>query len=394
MRRYKGRSTTAVHSGEHFDATTGAVNTPIFQSSTFRFPTADERTWEGELPEGAYIYSRQGNPTVEASERKIAALESGDRALLFASGMAAISSTLLAYLEKGDGVVSQEDIYGGTYNLLRYHLAPLGFGVRFAPTADTDGLIAAIAPGTKVVWLESPTNPLLKLVDYPAVARAAHEQGAIVVLDNTFASPVNQRPLEAGVDIVMESGTKYLGGHSDLLAGAVASNGLDLGPVWKKRVALGGALDPLAAFLLERGMKTLPLRMERHNRNAQAVAEHLRDHPLVEAVHHPGLPEHPQHALARRLMSGFGGMVSFEVKGGRRCAEKAMSSLQVVKMATSLGGVESLASMPLNSSHSALPAEERARLGIKDGLIRLSVGIEDLEDLQEDLDQALRASQC
>jgi len=393
MRKYKGLSTAAVHSGEHFDERTGAVNTPIFQSSTFRFPTSDERTWEGELPEGTYIYSRQGNPTVEAAERKIAALESGDRALLFSSGMAAISSTLLAYLSKGGRVVSQEDIYGGTFSLLRFHLQPLGFDVHFAPT-DTEALIAAITPQTEVVWLESPTNPLLKIVDYPEVAKAAHEQGAIVMVDNTFASPANQRPLEAGADLVMESGTKYLGGHSDLIAGAVAARSLDLEPVWKKRVVLGGSLDPFAAFLLERGMKTLAVRMERHNSNAQSVAEYLQDHPLVDRVHYPGLPEHPHHALAKRLLDGFGGMVSFEVKGGRRCAERTMSSLQVVKMATSLGGVESLASMPLNSSHHSMSPEERARLGIADGLIRLSVGIEDLEDLKEDLDQALRASQC
>lgn len=392
MRKYKGLSTAAVHSGEHHDKETGSVNTPIYQSSTFYFPTQDKRTWEGEVPDGSYIYSRYGNPTTDAVERKIADLESGKRCLLFASGMAASSTALLTYVKTGDRVVSQEDVYGGTYNLMRYHLMPLGIDIRFAPTADTEALIAAIAPGTKLVWLETPTNPLLKLVDYPAVTKAAHEQGALVVLDNTFASPVNQRPLEVGVDLVMESGTKYLGGHSDLLAGAIVADGLDLGPVWKKRIVLGGAMDPFTAFLLERGMKTLVLRMRAHNENGMAIAEYLEDHPLVERVHYPGLRGHPQHGLARKLLSGFGGMLSFEVKGGRQAAERAMSAMKLVKMATSLGGVESLVSMPLNSSHAALPAEERARLGIRDSLVRLSVGIEDVEDLKEDLDQALRSA--
>ena len=389
----RGMSTKAVHSGERIDKGTGAVNTPIYQSSTFYFPTDDPRTWEGEVPEGSYIYSRQANPTVEAAERKIAALESGKRCILFSSGMAAISSILMAYLGKGDMVVSQEDIYGGTYALMRNHLPKLGIQVRCGPTVDTAGLIDAIVPGTKLVWLESPTNPLLALVDYPEVVKAAHERGAIVALDNTFASPVNQRPLEGGADIVMESGTKYLGGHSDLLAGAVISNGFDISPVFDKRTVLGGSLDPFAAYLLERGMKTLPLRMERHNRNGGTIARFLEDHPMVDAVHYPGLDSHPQHALAERLLSGFGGMMSFEVKGGRLAAEKTMRSMRLIKMATSLGGVESLVSMPLNSSHRPLPPEVRARLGITDSMLRLSVGIEDAEDLEEDLEQALRASQ-
>jgi methionine-gamma-lyase len=392
MRKYKGMSTTAVHSGEHHDKETGAVNTPIYQTSTFYFPTQDRRTWEGEVPDGSYIYTRYGNPTTEAAERKIAELESGRRCLLFASGMAATSTTMLSYVQAGDRIVSQEDVYGGSYNLMRYHLAPLGIDVRFAPTADTAALIEAITPGTKLVWLESPTNPLIKLVDYPEVTKAAHEQGAMVILDNTFATPVNQRPLEAGVDLVMESGTKYFGGHSDLLAGAIVSNGFDLNPVWKKRIVMGGSLDPFVAFLLERGMKTLVVRMKCHNENGQAIAEYLEDHPRVEKVYYPGLKSHPQHELARKLMSGFGGMLSFEVKGGRKAAEKAMSSMKLIKMATSLGGVESLVSMPLNSSHAALPPQERARLGIRDSLVRLSVGIEDVEDLKEDLDAALRST--
>jgi cystathionine beta-lyase/cystathionine gamma-synthase len=392
MKNTKGQSTISVHSGEHLDRETGSVNTPIYQSSTFFFPTGDKRTWDGEVPDGSYIYTRYGNPTISAAEREIAALESGKHCLLFASGMAATSTTLLTYLKAGDRLVSQEDIYGGSYNLMRYHLTSLGIDVSFAPTADTGALIEAIVPGTKLVWLESPTNPLLKLVDYPEVIKAAHERGAMVVVDNTFATPINQRPLEAGADLVMESGTKYFGGHSDLLAGAVVANDLDIAPVMRKRIVLGGSMDPMAAFLLERGMKTLALRVKCHNQNGLAIAEHLEDHPLVDRVYYPGLESHSQHALARKLMAGFGGMVSFEVKGGRKAAERVMSSMKLVKMATSLGGVESLVSMPLNSSHAAVPPEERARLGIRDSLVRLSVGIEDVEDLEEDLDQALRSA--
>jgi cystathionine gamma-lyase len=391
MRRFKGSSTTAVHSGEPHDRI-GPVNTPIVQSSTFYFPTQDRRTWEGEVPPGSFIYSRYGNPTVEVVERKLAELESGKQALLFASGMAAITTAMLTYVRSGERIVSQEDVYGGSYNLMRNHLAPLGIDVEFVPSTDTEALVQAITPRTKLVWLESPTNPLLKMVDYPEVVKAAHEEGALAAIDNTFATPINQRPLECGADLVMESGTKYLGGHSDLLAGAIVSDNVDLEPVMRKRVALGGTMDPFAAYLLERGMKTLAVRMRCHNHNAQEVAEFLQDHPRVERVHYPGLKDHPQHSLARKLMSGFGGMLSFEVKGGREGAERTMSSTRVIKMATSLGGVESLVSMPLNSSHHALPAKERERLGIRDSLLRLSVGIEDPVDLIEDLDLALRSN--
>ena len=390
---YKGMSTKAVHSGERPEIPTGAVNTPIYQSSTFIFPTDDPRTWDGDAPEGTYMYSRKANPTVEVAERKIAELESGKRCLLFSSGMAAISSILTAYLSRGDAIVSQEDIYGGTYAFLRNALPRMGVEVRFGPTADTGALIDAIVPGTKVVWLESPSNPLMRLVDYPEVAKAAHERGAITVIDNTLASPMNQRPLEMGVDIVTESCTKYLGGHSDLLAGAVVSNAFDISAVHDARTSFGGSLDPFASFLLERGMKTLPLRMERHNRNGLEIARFLEDHPAVERVHYPGLESHPQHALAKRLLSGCGGLMSFEVKGGRQAAEKTMRSMRLIKMATSLGGVESLISMPLNTSHRPLPPQERKRLGITDSMLRVSLGIEDVEDLREDLDQALRASQ-
>lgn len=389
MASTRGQSTKAVHSGEP-EERKGGVNTPIVQSSTFYYPTDDRRTWEGEVPPGSFIYSRYSNPTVEVAERKIAELESGNQAVLFASGMASITAALMTYVRLGQRIVAQEDIYGGTYNLMRNHLTPLGMKIDLVGT-DTKTLINAITEDTCMVWLETPTNPLLKLVDYPAVTRAAHERGALVAVDNTFATPVNQRPLESGVDLVMESGTKYLGGHSDLLAGAIITRDMDLDPLMRKRIATGGAMDPFAAYLLERGMKTLTVRVRCHNSNALTLAQYLQDHPMVEAVHYPGLADHPQHALAAQLMSGFGGVLSFEVRGGREDAERTMSSLRLVKMATSLGGVESLVSMPLNSSHHALPPQERERLGIKDSLLRLSVGIEDIDDLIEDIDQALRS---
>jgi methionine-gamma-lyase len=392
MRKYKGLSTKAVHSGEQLDPRFGSVNTAIYQTSTFFFPTSDPRTWEGEVPDGSYIYTRYSNPTLRAVEDKLAVLEGGERGLVFSSGMAAISTSLLTFLEQGDRVLSVEDIYGGTYNLMVNHLRGLGIKVDFAPTTDTERLIAAISKGTKVVYLEAPTNPLLKLIDVPAVVKAAHEAGAMVMMDNTFATPVNQQPLAMGVDLSLHSCTKYLNGHSDLIAGAAIGRTADIEAMARKRIVLGGVIDPMGAFLLSRGIKTLAIRMERHNSNGLAVAKFLESHPLVDRVHYPGLPSHPQHDLASRTMSGYGGMVSFEVKGGRKKAERMMQNLQVVKMATSLGGVDSLVSMPLNSSHAAVPPQERARLGIKDSLVRLSVGIEDVEDITDDLDQALRAA--
>lgn len=390
--KHKGLSTVAVHSGEPKDEQFGSVNVPIEQTSTFYFPTDDPRTWDGQVPDGSYIYTRYGNPTIRAVEDKIASLESGERALAFSSGMAAITATLTTLLEKGDRIVSMEDVYGGTFNLMKNELPRLGIEVDFVSSTETVDIVERILPGTKVVYLESPTNPMLRIVDVPEITKAAHEIGATVVIDNTFATPVNQRPFEMGVDIIIHSCTKYLNGHSDVIAGAVVSRSHSLEGVWKKRVVFGGSLDPLAAFLLLRGMKTLVLRMQRHNASGMAVAEFLEDHPKVERVHYPGLSSHPQHALAGKLMSGYGGMVGMEVTGGRAGAEKVLRSLSLIKRATSLGGVDSLASMPLNSSHAALSAADRARLGIEDSLVRLSIGVEDVEDIKEDLDQALRSS--
>jgi cystathionine beta-lyase/cystathionine gamma-synthase len=389
MRKYKGMSTAAVHSGEAKDEQFGSVNFPIFQTSTFYFPTEDPRTWEGQVPDGSYIYTRYGNPTIRAAEDKIAYLEGADKGLIFSSGMAAIAATLMTLLGDRDQLVSVEDVYGGTFNLMKNEFSRLGVQIKFVDSTKTSEIIAAITDKTKVVYLESPTNPMLKLVDIPVVAKAAHDKGATVVIDNTFATPVNQNPISMGVDVVIHSCTKYLNGHSDLIAGAVVGKSAMIDSIWKKRVVFGGSLDPIGAYLLIRGMKTLVIRMARHNENGKAIAEYLEDHRKVERVYYPGLASHPQHELASRLLRGFGGMVSFEVAGGRDAAENVLRSLSLIKKATSLGGVDSLASMPLNSSHAALSPSDRTRLGIKDSLIRLSIGIEDVEDLKEDIDQAL-----
>ncbi|MBM4237039.1 MAG: aminotransferase class I/II-fold pyridoxal phosphate-dependent enzyme [Euryarchaeota archaeon] len=386
---YRGMSTIAVHAGEWKDEFSGSVTTPIYQTSTFYFPTADPSTWEGQVPDGSYIYTRYGNPTARAVEDKVAAMEGAEKGLAFSSGMAAITTTLLSLLEKGDRIVSVEDVYGGTFSFMRNELPRLGVEIDFVDSTNTPGIIDAIKEGAKVVYLESPTNPMLKIVDVPTVARAAHDRGAIVVMDNTFSTPVNQNPIPMGVDLVIHSCTKYLNGHSDLIAGVVVGASAHIDRIWKKRILMGGTLDPLGAFLLLRGMKTLVIRMARHNENGMAMAEFLEGHERVERVYYPGLRSHPQYDLAKGLLRGFGGMVSFEVAGGRAGAETFLRSLQLVKKATSLGGVDSLASMPLNSSHAALSPADRARLGIKDSLVRLSIGIEDVEDLKADIDQAL-----
>jgi len=384
-----GRSTKSVHGGELSKDCHGAVTTPIFQTSTFFFPTDDPVTWEGKVPEGSYIYSRWGNPTIAAVEAKLASLENAKSAVVFSSGMAAISSTLLAMLKKGDRLVSIEDLYGGTFSLMRDELPRLGVEVRMVNTTDVEAMERELKKGAGAVYLESPTNPLLKLVDLKAVAEMAHSVGAKVIMDSTFATPINQTPIDLGVDLVIHSATKYLNGHSDLIAGAVTGSKEDMERIAKKRILFGGSLDPMGAFLLMRGMKTLDVRMERHNRNALEVAKFLENHNRVERVNYPGLPSHPQHELAERQMRGFGGMVSFEVAGGRAGAEKLLRSVRLIKRATSLGGADSLVSMPLNSSHSSLTPAERERLGIRNSLVRLSVGIEDVQDIIDDLNRGL-----
>ena len=376
--------TRVVHAGQPPDPQTGAVMTPIYATSTY--VQASPGVHKG------YDYARTRNPTRDALEACVADLEGGDAGFAFASGMAAIA-TLLELLDAGSHVVAMHDLYGGSYRIFeRVRKRSAAMQVSFADLSDPRSLEAAIRPNTRMVWIESPTNPLLKLVDLGAVAAIARSRGLLSVCDNTFASPWIQRPLEHGFDIVVHSTTKYLNGHSDLIGGAVV---IRRNEELKSRLAflqnaLGGVPSAFDAFLTLRGIKTLALRMERHCANALAVAQFLEEHANVERVIYPGLASHPQHALARRQMDGrYGGMVTAVLKGGLEAAKRFLQRCELFALAESLGGVESLIEHPAIMTHASLPAEVRAQLGIDDGLVRLSVGIEDVDDLIAELGRAL-----
>lgn len=376
-----GFSTRAIHAGQAPDAATGAVTVPIYQTSTF--------AQDGVGKHRGYEYARTGNPTRAALEQCIAALEGGQHGLAFASGMAA-ESAVMQLLQPGDHTVAMDDLYGGTYRLFRRVLEPLGLTFSFVDGTDLSAVERALTPRTRMVWVESPTNPLLKLIDIKAVADLAHRQRAIVVVDNTFMSPYFQRPLALGADLVVHSATKYLGGHSDLIGGTVVLNRDDLFErLAFLQNAVGGVPGPMDAWLVLRGLKTLAVRMREHDRNARQVATFLVAHPEVQRVYFPGLPDHPQRELARRQMSGFGGMISFEVKGGLSKSRQVVERTQLFTLAESLGGVESLIELPALMTHASIPAEARQAHGVSDGLIRISVGLEDAPDLISDLDRAL-----
>jgi len=377
-----GPGTLAVHAGAGPDPRTGAVMTPIYASSTFAQSSPGVNTgWE---------YARTGNPTRAAFEKAVAELEGGIAGLAFASGMAA-EATLLDLLDQGSHVVASDDLYGGTWRLFeRVRKRSAGLSVTFVDPTDLDAFTAAVTPKTRMIWVESPTNPLLKVADLAAIAKIGKAAGALTVADSTFASPLIQRPLDLGFDIVAHSATKYLSGHSDIVAGVLAVRDHDLADrIRFLQNATGAVLDPFPAFLALRGMKTLALRMDRHSANALAVAQHLEGNPKLRRVIYPGLKSHPQHLLAARQMQGFGGMVTIEIAAGEKGVRRALEALKLFTLAESLGGVESLAGHPLTMSHGSLPAERRAELGIGWGLVRLSVGIEDAADLIEDIDQAL-----
>ena len=377
-------ATRAIHGGQAPDPTTGAVMTPIYQTSTY--PQQSPGVHKG------YEYGRTQNPTRMAFERCIADLESGRQGFAFASGLAA-SATLLEVLPSGSHIVALDDLYGGTYRLFeRVRRQSAGLEFTFADMSDRARLTAALRPDTRMIWVESPSNPLLKLVDLPMVAEVARARGILAVADNTFATPWVQRPLEFGFDVVLHSVTKYLNGHSDMIGGAIVTG--DNPELGEKLAflhnAVGAVLGPFDAFLALRGLKTLPLRMARHCESALAIAQRLERHDKIERVHYPGLPSHPQHALARRQMNGFGGMVTLVLRGGLDEARRFLERLQIFVCAESLGGVESLAEHPSIMTHASLPAEIRGHLGIDDSLVRLSVGVEDVDDLMADIEQALR----
>ncbi len=384
--------TIAVHAGTRTDPQTGARVTPIHRASAFAFGTVEEmaETFAGRRER--FIYTRYGNPTLEAAERRLAALESAEGAAVFASGMAALTACFLSVAGAGDHVVAQEDLYGGTTRLLGSLLPRLGLEVTFAPASEIATLERFLKPSTRAVHVETPTNPTLRVVDIGEISRRARKAGIAVLVDNTFATPVNQRPLELGATLSIHSATKFLGGHGDLLAGAVAGNGEALEKVRVLRKETGSNLDVEAGWLLDRSLKTLPLRVEAHNRNAGLVADHLASFPGVAVVHYPGRTDHPGHEVARRQMSGFGGLVAFELKGGAAAAARFVEALELVPLLPTLGGIETSVLIPALSSHSMIPAEARRKAGVTDGLVRLSVGIEDAGDLIADIDQALAAA--
>ncbi|HAC06232.1 MAG TPA: cystathionine gamma-synthase [Gemmatimonadetes bacterium] len=374
--------TLAVHAGVSPEPTTGAIMTPIFQTSTYVQPAV------GEPLQGSYDYGRTANPTREALEASIAALENGSRGIAFSSGLAAIEA-IVKRLSAGDHVVSEENTYGGTTRMFNHVLSRFGIEFSYVDTRDSGAIAQALRPNTKLVHVETPTNPMMRLCDLREAADLAHDAGALLSVDNTFASPCNQRPLEIGADFVVHSSTKYINGHSDVIGGLVAVREEELAEeLFFIRKSSGAVPGPMDCWLTLRGIKTLHLRILRHNENGLAVARYLEDHPAVDRVLYPGLESHPQHELAARQMTGFTGMVSVDV-GTLERAKTMTEQLRVFALAESLGGVESLISVPALMTHASVPQDRREAMGITPGLVRLSLGIEDQTDLLEDLERVL-----
>jgi cystathionine beta-lyase/cystathionine gamma-synthase len=373
-------STLCIHAGQEPDPTTGAIITPIYQTSTY--------VQEALGKHKGYEYARTQNPTRAALEANVAAIEHGRAGFAFASGMAA-EGAIMTLLQSGDHVVVTDNTYGGTYRLFERVLRKYQLDFSYVDTSDAGTIAAAFRPATKMLFLETPTNPVLRLTDLTAACEIAHAHGAFVVVDNTFASPYVQRPIDFGADLVVHSTTKFLNGHSDSIGGVVVAK-RDDHIEWLRFVqnAEGAILGPMDAWLVLRGTKTLPIRMERHNANAMALAQFLAGHKKVVQTHYPGLPDHPQHALAKRQMNGFGGVISFRL-GSLDKAATLLNSLELMALAESLGGVETLISHPASMTHASVPAEQRQRIGVTDDLVRVSVGIEDIEDLRDDLARAL-----
>jgi cystathionine gamma-lyase len=378
-----GFATRSIHAGQSPDPTTGAVMTPIFATSTFKQHSPGVHT--------GYEYARTQNPTRHAFERCIADLEGGDQAFAFASGLAA-TGTVLELLDAGSHIVAADDLYGGSWRLFeRVRKRTMGLRTGYADPNVAGSLEKAIQPDTKMIWVETPSNPLLKVTDLAEVARVGKARGILTAVDNTFASPWVQRPLDLGIDLVVHSVTKYINGHSDMVGGIVVVKGRkDIAEKLEfMQNAIGSILDPFSSFLALRGVKTLPLRMKQHCGNAMHLAAWLQKHPKIEKVIYPGLPQHPQHLLAAKQMQGFGAMIAIYLKADMDGVRRALEACRIFTLAESLGGVESLVGHPVTMSHGSVPVERRAQLGITDNLVRLSVGIEDVEDLIADLDQAL-----
>jgi len=385
-----GLGTLSVWAGEQSARWMGATQVPVVHSVSFGYTDVDEWLKVAQGKKFGHIYSRNTNPTVAAFEEKIRTLEGAQAATSFASGMAAISNTLFTLLSPGECVVSVKDTYGGTNKLFIEFLPRFEIGVTLCDTTDHEAIEAAIAKGCKVVYLESPTNPTNKVVDLARLTAAAHRHGAFVIVDNTFATPINQQPLKLGADLVIHSATKFLGGHADALGGAVCGSRDLVNRIYHFREITGACLDPMAAYLLLRGMKTLHLRMRQQNQSALQIARFLEAHPKVAVVFYPGLESHENHTIARRQMSGYGGVLSFVLKGGFAAVKKFLPRLRYAHLAANLGAVETIAGPPATTSHVESTREERAASGIPEALIRYSVGIEDTDDLIADLESALK----
>ncbi|WP_262709481.1 cystathionine gamma-synthase [Algoriphagus formosus] len=382
MQRNMKFGTKAIHAGVEPDPSTGAIMTPIFQTSTYVQRSPGDHQ--------GYEYSRTHNPTRTALQQNLAALENGKHGICFSSGLGAIDAVIKLF-RPGDEIISTNDLYGGTYRLFTKVFEPFGIKFHFVPMADPAAIESKITANTKMIWVETPTNPMMNIIDIQAVADLGKKHGVLVAVDNTFASPFIQNPLDLGADIVMHSVTKYLGGHSDVVMGALVVNDDSLAErlVFLQN-ASGATPGPQDCFLVLRGIKTLHLRMERHSQNGKTIAAYLKNHPKVEKVYWPGFEDHPNHDIAKKQMRDFGGMISFTLKGNRlEDAKKVMENFQVFALAESLGGVESLCGHPASMTHASIPKEEREKVGLVDSLIRLSVGVEDAEDLKNDLAQAL-----
>jgi cystathionine gamma-synthase len=385
----EGFSTTAVHAGEIRYNEYGSITTPIVQSSTFIFKNIDEIKKLAEGAIGRFEYVRYGHPTQLAAERKLAALENTEDAVLFSSGMSAITTTLFALLKAGDHIIITDDAYKRTLDFCLKCLERFDIGCTVVKMGDYEAIEKTIKPNTKIFFSESPTNPYLNIMDMERLMNIFRGKGIYVISDSTFATPYNQRPLEYGVDLVIHSATKYLGGHNDLLGGVVLGRKELTDTVREYLKTTGGCIDPHSSYLLIRGLKTFELRMQRHNASGQKVAEYLESHPKVKRVYYPGLPSHPHYEIAKKQMKGFGGVVTFEVENDISYALKFLGRLKIINIGPSLGGVESLATHPATISYYAVTREERLALGITDGLIRLAVGVENVEDIIEDIKQAL-----
>jgi len=383
------RETTVVHGAADLEKKkNGPISTPIYQTSTFEVTDNDEQQ---RVTSTDRYYTRWGNPTNTVAEETVAALEGVEAARTFASGMGAITSTILALLKTGDHIVAQRDIYGGVTKFFSEWLPKMGIETTFVDTTNYEQHTRAVRPNTRLLYLESPTNPALRVVDMKKAAALAKQHALISMIDSTFGTPINQHPAEYGIDLVMHSGTKYLSGHADLTCGVVCGRLELMQQLWETRTTLGNCMDPHAAWLLIRGLKTLAVRVARQNENAQRVAEFLEQHAKVRRVHYPFLKSHPQYAIAREQMSGGGGMVTFEVEGTGEDARRVSEAMKLFTLATSLGGVESLVSIPVLTSHAMISPQQREKMGVTEQMVRLSVGIESCDDLIADLEQALEA---